>query len=105
MSTDESQITEVYNKILQKAKEDGVITDEEQAILDRLKLDVDKYKEMLKKAKADNIITEGEARELQELRAKMIDRAYHTADQDSVIDSDEASILNLLLKLLRKVDL
>ncbi len=102
---DQSDMQKLFGKLLDKAKEDGVITDEEQAILDQVKINIDDYEKLLHRALDDNIITEDEAKELRNSRAKMLDTAWVTADKDAEIDSDEASLLNLLLSLLKKIEI
>lgn len=102
---DPSSIRDLFNQLLQKAQEDNVISNEEQAILDKIELDVDKYEKLLKSALEDDVITQTEAKELTDFRANILDGAWVVADGDSIINSDEAVLLNLLLKLLKKMDL
>lgn len=98
-------IQDLYDLLLKKAKEDGIITSEEQAILDHVELEIEKYEKMVEEAMEDNVITEEESNQLKKQRSIMLEGAWVTADEDSVISQDEARLLNLLLKLLKKFDL
>ena len=102
---DQSDMQKLYDKLIDKAKEDGVITEEEQAILDQVKINIEDYEKLLSEALDDNIITEDEAKELRNTRAKMLDSAWITADKDAEINPDEAGLLNLLLNLLKKIEI
>ena len=101
----ESDMQKLYAKLLVKAKEDGIITGEEQAILDQVKMNIEDYENLLVEALEDNIITESEAKDLRNSRAKMLDMAWLTADKDAEINSDEAGLLNLMLSLLKKIEI
>ena len=105
MDDDKTDMQKLYVKLLEKAKEDGVITEEEQAILDQVKINMEDYEKLLTEALEDQIITEEEAKELRNSRAKMLDVAWLTADKDAKIDKDEAGLLNLLLNLLKKIEM
>ena len=100
---EQSDMQKLFAKLLEKAREDGVITVEEQAILDQVQINIDDYEKLLSEALDDNIITEDEAKDLRNARAKMLDLAWITADRDAEINPDEAGLLNLLLNLLKKI--
>ncbi len=91
--------TDVYEQLLAKATEDGVISPEEQAILNQAKFDLDYYEKLLQLAVLDDIITSDESDQLKAARDKILKGAWVVADEDSVITKDEADLLNLLLKI------
>lgn len=102
---EQTDMQKLYEKLLAKAREDGVITEHEQAILDQVKIKIEDYEKLLDDALEDNIIDENEAKQLRDLRAKMLDGAWITADSDAQINPDEAGMLNLLLNLLKKIEM
>ncbi|OLS25715.1 MAG: hypothetical protein HeimC2_17710 [Candidatus Heimdallarchaeota archaeon LC_2] len=102
---EQSDMQKLYAKLLDKALEDGIITEEEQAILDDVKMNIGDYEKLLSEALEDEIITEKEAKDLRNSRAKMLDMAWLTADKDAEIDPDEAGLLNLMLNLLKKIEM
>ncbi len=104
MNERKEQIQDIYDQLLTKANEDGIITNEEQAILDQVEMGVNKYHKMLDNALKDEVINENERYQLQNIRSKMLGDSWVKADEDSVISRDEAVLLNLLLKLMKNID-
>ncbi|MHA2097121.1 MAG: hypothetical protein ACW99A_00435 [Candidatus Kariarchaeaceae archaeon] len=100
-----TDMQKLYEALLRKANEDGIITNEEQAILDQVKMNVLDYEKLLSNALEDGIIDEDEAKQLRDSRAKMLELAWMAADTDAEINTDEAGLLNLLLNLLKKIEL
>ena len=98
-----SPIREIYDKLVQKALEDGTISKDEQAILDKVELELEAYEDLLKNAMNDRIISEDESKVLRRTRAQMLDKVWLVADEDQQINEEEANLLNLLLKLLRNM--
>ncbi|MHA2172897.1 MAG: hypothetical protein ACXAB7_23795 [Candidatus Kariarchaeaceae archaeon] len=97
-------IADIYEQLLAKATEDGVISPEEQAILNQAKFDLDYYEKLLQLAVLDDIITSDESNQLKVARNKILKGAWVVADEDAVITKDEAELLNLLLKILKDIE-
>lgn len=100
-----TDMQKLYEALLTKALEDGVISKDEQAILDQVKMNVLDYEKLLSEAFEDGIIDEDEAKQLRDSRAKMLELAWMEADTDAMINTDEAGLLNLLLSLLKKIEM
>ncbi|MCY3414460.1 MAG: hypothetical protein INQ03_22625 [Candidatus Heimdallarchaeota archaeon] len=91
------QFKQAIQKIIERAKEDGVITEEEQAIIDTIKFNIESYQKMLEKALDDNIITQEERNQLNDLEEKIYGDSYFTAMDDKVISKDESTLIKTLL--------
>ena len=100
-----TDMQKLYEALLEKACEDDVITKDEQAILDQVKMNILDYEKLLAEAYEDGIIDEDEAKQLRDARAKMLELAWMEADTDANINPDEAGLLNLLLSLLKKIEM
>jgi hypothetical protein len=98
------QVRQIISKLKDRALQDGIITEEEQRLLDTVQDLVNRYENYLVKAEADQIITPDEALKLREMRNQMLEGAWVEADRDAHITSDEATLLNLLLKLLKGIE-
>ncbi len=91
------RIREALTQIWQKAKEDGVVTDDEQAIIDTVTSSVEKLEETFEKAAEDGIITQEERNDLYDLEEKMYSDTYFTAMSDNVLTQEEALLLRTLI--------
>ncbi|OLS19992.1 MAG: hypothetical protein HeimC2_39230 [Candidatus Heimdallarchaeota archaeon LC_2] len=88
-------------KLFEKAGEDGLITDEEGAIIMGIKIDLDEFVKAVKMAEDDGIITLKEALELEELKNKIVVKAGIIAAKDYTIKEDEQKIIKKLIEILK----
>ncbi len=91
------RIRKALTQIWQKAKEDGKITADEQAIIDIVTSSIEKLEATFEKAAEDGIITQDERNELYDLEEKMYSDTYFTAMSDEVLTEEEALLLKTLI--------
>jgi hypothetical protein len=85
-------------RIIEKAEEDGIITEEEAKIIEKGKENLDKYITMVNQALEDDIITQDERNNLIDLEEKMMSDSYFVALEDNILDRDELLLLTTLYK-------
>ena len=90
---DETKLQNVLTELFLKAHEDGIITNDEHAILDQVKLDAQKYAEELQIALEDHIITVDERSKLLKLKKDLLQNAYEKSREDNIISKEELRIL------------
>ncbi|MCY3413199.1 MAG: hypothetical protein INQ03_16285 [Candidatus Heimdallarchaeota archaeon] len=103
--TKRDPIDEIYNRLVKKAEQDGIISREEQNLLNRVKMTTMKFKQYYEKAKEDEIIDADESAQLEQWKKDVLLQAWDEADKDQEIQKDEAALLNLLLRLVKNLDL
>lgn len=91
------KIKGAIDKMVKKAEEDGIITDNEAKIIESAKNVLNEYKEMVTKAKEDNVITQDELNTLIDLEEKLISESYFEAMDDEDLDKDEMTLLKTLI--------
>ena len=97
---DETKLQNVLTELFLKAHEDGIITGDEHAILNQVKLDAQKYAEELHIALEDHIITSDEKNKLLKLKKDLLQNAYEKSREDNIISKDEKALISLLIKIL-----
>ena len=95
--------SELYKKLVSKAQEDGVITEEESNILESVKLAGAEYDQYLAKASDDGIIDEEESAKLKTLRTQMLDAVRAEAQKDYKVSDDERAMLSTFVKILKNL--
>ena len=93
---------ETIKELFSVAKKDGVLTDQERAILDQVTVDVKNYTEALEEALADGIINDKETKKLTKLKEKIIKDAKKTANADGELDQDEKDLIKTISEVLNK---
>ncbi len=88
--------------ITDKAAEDGVVTKEEQKIIETARDNLLEYEKLVKEAMEDGIITTEEMNSLIDLEENLLSETYFTAIEDNKIDSDELILLKTLIKTIDK---
>ncbi|MDH5400946.1 MAG: hypothetical protein OEZ01_03040 [Candidatus Heimdallarchaeota archaeon] len=92
-----ARINEALNSLIQKASEDGIITNEERKIIDIAKQNIISYEKLVHEAIEDNIITKQEELKLLELENQLLSDTYHVALEDKALDEDEIILLKILI--------
>ena len=82
------------------ASKDGIITPEEQDILEQVQIDADSYAVMLEECIRRGTITKEEASQLDYLKNLITDRAYVIATIDGKVDSDESNLIAKLAEVI-----
>jgi tellurite resistance protein len=82
------------------ALDDGVITAEEKAILNQIKIDMQIFRDTIEQAEADGSITIEESKKLDEIKKQLLSNAYNITTNDHVISPDERKIMSKLIKIL-----
>lgn len=93
---------ETIKELFFVAKKDGVLTDQERAILDQVTVDVRIYTEALELALSDGMIDDKEIKKLTKLKEKIIIDAKKTANEDRVLDQDEKELIQKISEVLNK---
>ena len=88
-------------KLFEKAGEDGLISDDEGAIIMGIKLDLNEYIKAVKTAEEDGKITMEEALELEELKNKIVLKAGIIAAKDYTFKKDEQKLIKKLIEILK----
>ena len=97
-SSDNFHLQKVLTNLLQKALEDGVITEEEKNILKQIKTDFQSFKILIEQVEADGIITEEEKNLIEKFKKKIVRNAYTTSTKDHIITNDERKLISMLVK-------
>ncbi|MFQ5975824.1 MAG: hypothetical protein ACE5J5_05885 [Candidatus Hydrothermarchaeales archaeon] len=85
-----------YQKMLERALEDGYISEDEHALLDSISKTFGIYDNSLKEAIKDGVISDDEEEKLRDLRKKIYEEALKVALTDNEITEDEKAILDNL---------
>lgn len=88
--------------LTEKAKEDGIITATEEAILNTAKDRIMQYEALLKNAQEDGIIDDNERNQLNEMEENLYADTYFAGMDDGKIDKDELLLLRTLIKTVDK---
>ncbi|MCH8906272.1 MAG: hypothetical protein IH840_04205, partial [Candidatus Heimdallarchaeota archaeon] len=86
-------LAEAMMHMLQTAARDGVITDEEAEIVDKIEYSLRFFRQMLVDAMADGVITQEEQDSLIRMKDKMIEEGYNVAEASSDVSKDELNLL------------
>lgn len=97
---DSEEFSEIMKKLFEKANEDGIVSAEEEAIISRAKIDLEKYVHMVEKAKEDGIIDLGESKQLEEFKHRILSNAGIIAAKDFKVTQDEKLLIKRLAELL-----
>ena len=97
-SSVDSRFQKVLSNLLQKALEDGVITDEERNLLRQIKTDFYSLKILVEQVEADGVITEEERNLVENFKKKIIRNAYNVSAEDHIITNDERKLISVLVK-------
>ncbi len=97
----EYKFEDTIMKLFEIASEDGLITDEEGALIMKIKMDLEEYIKSVDKAEEDGIITLEEALQLGELKNRMVVNAGIIAAKDYTINNDEKKLIMKLVEILK----
>ncbi|MCH8906106.1 MAG: hypothetical protein IH840_03370 [Candidatus Heimdallarchaeota archaeon] len=93
----------ITDEIIGIAKRDGIITEEEQTLIDSIENEMKKYKTLMEKALEDNEITPKERNSLFRAKLQIIKNSVKTIRQDFNVSNDEQEIINGLQKMLPEI--
>ena len=100
ISNEDVIVQDLLNKIIFVALEDGIITEDELAILKQVKIDVKTIRERLKSVGSQLEEKSTEAKLLNEFSKDIVQNAYNISKNDRVITDDERKLINTLIKAL-----
>lgn len=104
MEEDEIDVVEmVKTEVTNIAKRDGVITDEEQRLIDSIVNEMTKYKVIMEKALDDDEINPKERNTLFRAKLQIIKNSVKTIREDFNVSNDEQEIINGLQKILPEI--
>lgn len=90
---DISFLERLFDEVVKIAKEDNVITADEQALLLKARKNIDKFKELYDKAMEDNILTQDEYDVLEKAYKKIYSDTQEEALKDEILTKDEVKII------------
>ncbi len=85
-------------QLIEKAKEDEIITEEEAKIIEIAENNIKEYETVLNKALEDGLIDQEERNNLIALEEKLMEETYFQAINDNILDDDEILLLKTLYK-------
>lgn len=101
ISNNDIILQNLMNTILYVAMDDGVITEDELAILKQVKLDINSLRKTIQEAEKSDFTTNDEVKQLSHFRKNLIQNAYDISKSDHIITQDERNLINTLIKALR----
>ncbi|MHA2503086.1 MAG: hypothetical protein ACXAE3_09460 [Candidatus Kariarchaeaceae archaeon] len=96
--------SEINQKMIDIAKQNGIITADEQAIIESVKENIAKYFEVLHQSYDDDIITSDEQNDMYALRKRIMDEAVEIAKDDNQITQDEFALLRVIKSILEEME-
>ncbi len=100
-----TNLQEIFEKLIQLAFEDGLITEDEQRLLDGIQLKLDELEKAIEEALIDHYLSAEEEHILKEKRSEIMDEAWRIVTSDNVITQDESILVKALINLLRHIQL
>jgi len=97
------KLEELYKKLYEQAEIDGKVTEDEEKILQNIKLGIDEFKKYADKALEDNLITVSEHTKMLQLQNKILRESERQAMEDDKISDDERELLQLLIRSIRSL--
>jgi len=95
---------QLYQRMLEVANEDGIISEDEQALIDNVRANISKYFQILRDSFEDKIITEEEQYEMYESRKRILEEALQVAKGDEKITQDEFKLLSTIREILQEME-
>ncbi|MCE7735768.1 MAG: hypothetical protein GPJ54_12875 [Candidatus Heimdallarchaeota archaeon] len=95
-------VQDLLNRVIFVALDDGIITQDELAILKQVKLDINTIRDKLKTHEDQLERSSTEAKILDEFSKNIVQNAYEISQTDKVITDDERKLINTLIKVLLK---
>ena len=97
------KLEELYKKLYEQAEIDGKVTEDEEKILQNIKLGIDEFKKYADKALEDNLITVSEHTKMLQLQNKILRESERQAMEDDKISDDERDLLQHLIRSIRSL--
>lgn len=97
------KLEELYKKLYEQAEIDGKVTEDEEKILQNIKLGIDEFKKYADKALEDNLVTVSEHTKMLQLQNKILRESERQAMEDDKISDDERELLQLLIRSIRSL--
>ncbi|MHA2251277.1 MAG: hypothetical protein ACXAD7_13020 [Candidatus Kariarchaeaceae archaeon] len=91
---------DIWNELITVAKEDGVISNDEEILLSNIETNLERYYESMREDESTN----PNKLEVLEAQLNIMRNAYDKAYEDGVISKDEFELLKKLQKIVRKID-
>ena len=93
MEIDMEFLENLFEDVVRIAKEDNVVTDDEQAILEKTRANIDHFGKLYEKAMEDNIITDDEYQTLLVAYKRIYKESEEEALRDEKLTKDEVNII------------
>ncbi|MCY3414596.1 MAG: hypothetical protein INQ03_23305 [Candidatus Heimdallarchaeota archaeon] len=100
MTSNDDLFKGILSKMAEVAKRDGIITDDEQTVLNNVKIGLEEYFSTLEKAQEDGVIDDNDFGMLNGIAAKIVMETQNTALLDGLYSDDEKALVDKLSSLL-----
>lgn len=87
-------LEKLFDEVVKIAKEDNVVTPDEQALLEKTQQNIEEFKKLYDKAMEDNVITEEEYSVLEKAYKKIYSETQDEAFRDEILTKDEVKIIS-----------
>jgi hypothetical protein len=87
-------LDKLFKEVVNIAKEDNIITSEEQAILEKTRINIEEFKRLYEEAIEDNVITDEEFEALSGAYKKIYSDSEEEAMKDQKLTKDEVKIIS-----------
>ena len=94
LNLDVTILERLFYEVVKIAKEDNIVSSEEQEILQKTKENIDKFKQLYTSAIEDKIITQEELKGLEIAYKKIYSESEATALKDEVLTKDEVKLIS-----------
>ena len=93
-------LEKVFDEVVKIAKEDNVITPDEQSILETTRKNIDKFKELFEEAFENDILTGDEIKGLEKAYKKIYSESELQAMKDAILTLDEVKLISKIVHTL-----
>lgn len=94
MELDTTILERLFEDVVKIAQQDNIVSDDEQAILDKTKESIDKFIQFYHKAMEDNIITQEESKILNEAYKRIYKGPEGEALRDGKLTPEEVNLIS-----------
>jgi hypothetical protein len=92
----------IFHDIITKAKQEGIISDDDEKILLNADLDSENYFKLLETARNEDVIDEAEEIMLTMLKTDVLSRVVDS-NNEGLVKSEELALLKILTKVLSNI--
>lgn len=95
---------DIYETLINIANENGIVSSDEQNMLEKINEDIEKYFEVLDNSYEDDIITSEEQHKLYQMRKNILDSALAVAKEDDEVSQEEFALLQAVKSIIEALE-